>query len=123
MASSFRRARNWRSISSSRDFRINLHDRFSLQQDPTDEIQLSNVADYGRFENTVGVSVLWDLNKAVLTFGYDHYHLISQPPAPFLISTAMPRMLTFSAYFALTSTTGAGLETTAVYSYYNQDRS
>jgi hypothetical protein len=37
------------------DFRINLHDRFSLQQDPTDEIQLSNVVDYGRFENTAGV--------------------------------------------------------------------
>ena len=55
------------------DFRINIHDRFSLEQDPVSEIQLSNVADYGRFENTAGVSVLWDLNKAVLTFGYDHY--------------------------------------------------
>jgi hypothetical protein len=28
-------------------------------------------------ENTAGVSVLWDLNKAVLTFGYDHYTYIS----------------------------------------------
>ena len=34
------------------DFRINIHDRFLLQQDPTTQIQLSNVADYGRFENT-----------------------------------------------------------------------
>ena len=54
------------------DWRINLHDRFSLQQDPVAELQLSNVVDYGRFENTAGISMLWDLNKAVLTFGYDH---------------------------------------------------
>src|SRR5438132_9317661 len=54
------------------DFRINFHDRFSLQQDPISELQLSNVIDYGRFENTAGVSILWDLNKVVATFGYDH---------------------------------------------------
>ena len=45
------------------DFRINIHDRISLQQDPIAEVALSNIADYGRFENTAGVSVLWDLNK------------------------------------------------------------
>jgi len=59
------------------DFRINFHDRMSLEQDPISEIALSNVVDYGRFENTAGVSVLWDLNKAVATFGYDHYNYIS----------------------------------------------
>src|SRR5450755_4376841 len=40
------------------DFRINLHDRFSLEQDPVAEATLSNVADYGRFQNTAGLSVL-----------------------------------------------------------------
>src|SRR6059058_5015639 len=40
------------------DFRINFHDRFSLQQDPISELQLSNVIDYGRFEYSAGVSVL-----------------------------------------------------------------
>src|SRR6266481_5710788 len=59
------------------DFRINIHDRPSLQQDPIAEGALSNVVDYGRFENTAGVSVLWDLNKAVLTLGYDHYNYVS----------------------------------------------
>src|ERR1700676_1842514 len=42
------------------DFRINIHERPSLQQDPIAELGLSNVIDYGRFENTAGVSVLWD---------------------------------------------------------------
>jgi hypothetical protein len=102
------------------DFRINLHDRFSLQQDPVAQLQLSNVADYGRFENTAGVSVLWDLNKAVLTFGYDHYTYVSTTDTfSYLDSNA--EELSFSAYFALTSTTGAGIETSAVFNYYSQD--
>lgn len=59
------------------DFRINLHDRFELQQDPVQEGALSNVVSYGRFENTAGVSVLWDLNKILLEVGYDHYNFIA----------------------------------------------
>jgi len=102
------------------DFRINVHDRFSLQQDPVAEAQLSNVVDYGRFENTIGASVLWDLNKVVLTFGYDHYTYISTTSAlDYLDRNA--EELSFSAYFALTSTTGAGIETSAVFNYYDQD--
>jgi len=102
------------------DFRINIHDRFSLSDDPVDEIQLSNVVNYGRFENTLGVSVLWDLNKAVLTFGYDHYTYISTTDT-FSYLDRNAEILSFSAYFALTSTTGAGIETTAVFDYYNEN--
>lgn len=102
------------------DFRINIHDRFLLQQDPISQIQLSNVVDYGRFENTVGVSVLWDLNKAVLTFGYDHYTFVSTA-SDFSYLDRNAEEFTFSAYFALTSTTGAGLEANFVYNYYSED--
>jgi hypothetical protein len=59
------------------DFRINLHERPQIQQDPISELALSNVVDYGRFENTAGISVLWDLNKALLSLGYDHYNYVS----------------------------------------------
>ncbi len=102
------------------DFRINIHDRFSLQQDPVAELQLSNVVDYGRFENTAGVSVLWDLNKAVLTFGYDHYTYVSTT-STFDYLDRNAEELTASAYFALTTTTGGGLEASAVYNYYDQN--
>ena len=102
------------------DFRINLHDRFLLQQDPTAQLQLSNVVDYGRFENAAGISVLWDLNKAVLTFGYDHFTFVSTSNT-FSYLDRNAEELNFSAYFALTSTTGAGLEASAVYNYYSQD--
>ncbi|MEO5718335.1 MAG: outer membrane beta-barrel protein [Chthoniobacterales bacterium] len=102
------------------DFRINLHDRFSLQQDPVGQLQLSNVVDYGRFENTAGISVLWDLNKAVLTFGYDHYNYISTT-STFDYLNRNAEELTFSSYFAFTSTTGGGIESSAVYNYYDQN--
>jgi hypothetical protein len=64
--------------------------------------------------------VLWDLNKAVLTFGYDHYSYVSTTDT-FSYLDRNAEELSFSAYFALTSTTGGGIETSAVYNYYDQD--
>ena len=101
------------------DFRINLHDRFSLQQDPVAEIALSNVADYGRFENTAGVSVLWDLNRAVVTFGYDHYTFISTSSA-FDYLDRNAEQLSGTIDFTVTNTTGVGIESAYVHSYYDQ---
>ncbi len=102
------------------DFRINFHDRFSLQQDPIQELQISNVVDYGRFENTVGASLLWDLNKAVLTLGFDHYTYISTNSA-FDYLNRNAEELVGSAAFAVTNTTSVGLETSAVATYYGQN--
>jgi len=102
------------------DFRINFHDRFSLEQDPIDEPQISGVADYGRFQNTAGVSVLWDLNKAVATFGYDHYTFIAtNDDFDYLDRNA--EMLTASVSVAASSTTGVGVEGAYVYNYYDRD--
>lgn len=102
------------------DFRINFHDRFSLQQDPISQIGLSNVANYGRFQNTVGVSVLWDLNKAVLTLGYDHYNYISTT-SRFDYLNRNAEILTGSLSFAVTSTTGVGVESSFVATSYDQN--
>ena len=102
------------------DFRINFHDRFSLEQDPIGEAALSNVADYGRFQNTAGVSVLWDLNKAVVTFGYDHYTFIAtNDDFDYLDRNADALMA--SASFAVTSTTGVGIEGNYVFNRYDRD--
>ncbi len=102
------------------DFRINFHDRFSLQQDPIDELQVSNVVDYGRFENTAGVSLLWDLNKAVLTLGYDHYAYISTN-SDFDYLNRNSEELVGSVAFTLTNTTSIGLETSFATTYYDQN--
>ena len=102
------------------DFRINIHDRMSLQQDPIDQPQLNNVTDYGRFENTAGISVLWDLNKVQLTIGYDHYNYISTS-SQFDYINHNSEILSGTASLAVASTTNVGAEAYAVYSYYDQN--
>jgi len=102
------------------DFRINIHDRFSLEQDPVAEIGLSNVADYGRFQNTAGVSVLWDLNAAVVTFGYDHYNYISTTDT-FDYLDRNADILNASIAYTPTATMSIGLEGSFVNTYYDQN--
>jgi hypothetical protein len=102
------------------DFRINIHDRFSLEQDPIAEIALSNVADYGRFQNTAGISVLWDLNQAVVTLGYDHYTFISTTSA-FDYLDRNAEIVSGTIGFTPTSTLTVGLEGSFVDTYYDQN--
>lgn len=59
-------------------FRINIHERPSLQQDPVGEATLSNVPLFGRFVNTAGITVDWAINRNLtLTAGYDHTDFIA----------------------------------------------
>jgi hypothetical protein len=102
------------------DFRINFHDRFSLEQDPVAEVSLSNVADYGRFQNTAGVSVLWDLNKAVVTLGYDHYTFISTTDV-FDYLDRNAEIFSGSIGFTPTSTMTVGIEGSVIDTYYDQN--
>jgi hypothetical protein len=102
------------------DFRINIHDRPSLQQDPVAEPVLSGVVDYGRFQNTGGVSVLWDLNKIVLTLGYDHFTYISTT-SDFDYLNRNAEELTGTGRVSISSTTSVGIESYAVFNYYDQN--
>jgi len=101
------------------DFRINIHDRMQLQQDPIQEGALSNVVDYGRFENTGGVSVLWDLNKLLFQVGYDHYNFISTTSA-FDYLNRNSEIINGSAAFIVTPTITVGAEGNAVFTRYDQ---
>jgi hypothetical protein len=102
------------------DFRINIHDRFSVEQDPVSAASLSNVADYGRFQNTAGVSVLWDLNAVVVTVGYDHYNFISTTDTFEYLDRAA-EMVNGSIAFTPNSTMAVGLEGAFVDTYYDQN--
>jgi hypothetical protein len=102
------------------DFRINFHDRFSLEQDPIAEVALSNVADYGRFQNTIGVSVLWDLNQAVVTLGYDHYTFISTTDA-FEYLDRNADIFSGTIGFTPTATMTVGLEGSFITTYYDMN--
>ncbi|HEY8834833.1 MAG TPA: hypothetical protein VIM09_04560, partial [Chthoniobacterales bacterium] len=102
------------------DFRINLHDRFSIQQDPISEAQLSNVADYGRFENLAGISVLWDLNQAVVTLGYDHYNFVALNDV-FSYLDRNADIVSGSIGFTPTATMTVGVEGSATNTYYDMN--
>src|SRR5437764_126243 len=101
------------------DFRINIHDRMQLQQDPIQEGALSNVVDYGRFENTGGISVLWDLNKLLFQVGYDHYNFVSTTSA-FDYLDRNSEIVNGSAAFIVTPTITVGAEGNAVFTRYDQ---
>lgn len=112
------------------DFRINLHNQFSLQQDPVSEGSVSNVAFLTRFTNTIGFSVLWDLNDVLISLGYDHTNLITLGAAS-TGSTNQTTDVSFldrqtdeissSAFFHVAANVGAGLEATAYSTRFTND--
>lgn len=55
-----------------KDFDINFHDRPSLVQYSYQNPSVTGTGDYAQLQNVAGVSVAWDLNKAVVNTGFDH---------------------------------------------------
>jgi hypothetical protein len=102
------------------DFRINLHDRFSYQQDPIQVGQLSNASQFSRFQNQAGITVDWDLGDMILTSGYDHSNLwVFQSNLDYL--TYQTDSVTESATFKISKTIDAGIEVTASDSRYDKN--
>jgi hypothetical protein len=54
------------------DFVINLHDRISVTENAYQNQSVNGNTAYASLQNTAGANALWDLNKALVTFGYDH---------------------------------------------------
>jgi hypothetical protein len=54
------------------DFVINLHDRVSVTENAYQNQSANGNTTYASLQNAAGVNALWDLNKAVMTLGYDH---------------------------------------------------
>jgi hypothetical protein len=58
------------------NFQVTLRDRFSYQEDAFSAPVLSNVTNYRRLENLVGIQVDWAANDLFkVSAGYDHYNL------------------------------------------------
>ena len=57
---------------------LTFYDRFSFNTDPLAQGSVSGVGDYGRLENTAGLSATWTLNDKVgLSGGYSHQNSYS----------------------------------------------
>lgn len=103
------------------DFRIRLHDRFSYQESlffnslSGEGVRFYNFNDVGTFSrlnNHAGFEVDWDLNKVVLSVGYNHENFISMTSSFEYLDRAS-EWLTASAGFALGDKAQAGLEAQA----------
>lgn len=100
------------------DFRIKLHEKFSYQQtlvfneQTADQSHIYNFTDVGRFDrldNFIGATVDWDLNKVILSVGYDHENFISTTDE-FKYLNRVSEWFTSSANYLLGDKTKAGLE-------------
>jgi hypothetical protein len=54
------------------DFKIDLHDRFSITENTYQDPTVVGSGDYSQLQNALGVATVWDLNKGIVNFGYDH---------------------------------------------------
>jgi hypothetical protein len=53
--------------------RLTVYDEFAILQNPIDEPTLSNVARFDRFQNSSGVTGLFDFNDLKIVVGYNHF--------------------------------------------------
>lgn len=109
------------------DVKIIFHEQFSFEEDPTPDGDLSGVAKFGRFTNTIGVTALWDLNDVIWSLGYSHYNFITTGDATTTEGSSNSDLSSLdhstdqvSTAVALKfgPTTAVGIEGTAAYSIY-----
>ena len=101
-------------------FRFNIHDRFDIRQDPVDNPTLSNVTDFARFTNTLGITGTADLNALVLTVGYDHFNYLSLNSRFDYLNRSAEQVFG-SAVYAIAPRTFVGAEATFAYTSYDRN--
>jgi len=102
-----------------KDFWINLHDRFSYSQDPSQTAAVANTGTYGTAQNTAGLNTTWDLEDVTLSLGYDHLNYWSTSQA-YSYTDHASEMVVGRGGFKFHPTVTAGLEGTVSYTAYDQ---
>jgi hypothetical protein len=110
------------------DVRLQLHDRFSYEEslffnsftgnEPF--YNFNNVGTFARLDNHAGVDATLDLDKAVISAGYDHEDFLSETAALDYMSRRS-EWFTASAGYKLGDTLQAGPEGRASYHHYYQE--
>ena len=103
------------------DFLINLHDRFDYSQDVSADPTVSGTGSLSRFENTIGIRTVWDLNKAVVSAGYDHQSYIATQ-TQYESLTHSAELLSTSIGFQVRPTLQTGLELSGGLLDYQQNK-
>lgn len=102
------------------DFLINFHDRFDYSQDVTSDPTVSGTGSLSRFENTLGIRTIWDLNEAFVTASYDHRNYIATE-TKYKYLTHVAELLAVSAGFQVTPTLQTGVEVSGGLMDYQQN--
>ena len=100
--------------------RLNFHDRFFISYDPVDQATLSNVRDFGRFENIGGVTAIWDMNAIIVRATYDHYNYVSLT-SEFNYLNRNAEIFKPSIAYTVTEAILAGFDGSVMVSYYSQN--
>ncbi|HWX21820.1 MAG TPA: hypothetical protein VN578_18110 [Candidatus Binatia bacterium] len=111
------------------DFHIRPHERFSYQEslffngvvggDGT-FFNFNNVGTFARLDNHAGLDVTWDLDKVMLTTGYDHENFNS-PTTSFEYLDRASEWFTASAGYFLGDHVETGMEGQASWHHYEQE--
>ena len=59
------------------DFWINLHDRVSITENAYQDPSVAGTGAYSQLQNSLGVTTVWDLNKVLLQFDYNHVNQVT----------------------------------------------
>ena len=103
-----------------KDFWFNLHDRVNYVQDTSQQPVLSGTATYATLNNSAGLGVTWDLNKATLSAGYDHQNVISPTTQQIESQDGATEMVFTRAGLEVYPGVMAGVEGTAAFTTYDQ---
>lgn len=103
------------------DFRFSPYDQFSLQNDPTQAGELSNLPRFSIYQNSAGCKVDWDLADLIVTAGFDWFNLwASQNSFQNLERRTLTPSLAVTYY--ITKTLIAGLEGAAAITDYTNSQ-
>ena len=111
------------------DFRIRLRDKFSYEEslfinsaagENARFFNFNNVGQFARLDNLAGGTVDWDLNKVILSAGYDHENFISTTTL-FKYLNRASELLSGSASVLLGDKAKAGVEGQASWNNYSTE--
>lgn len=102
------------------DFKFTFYDDFSIEQDPTELIEVSNVAVFTRFQNTGGMIVLWDLNDVELEAGYSYTIFRALDDPVFNFTDRDSQSVTTSATFFVDPSLAVGVSGSGTFSTYQE---
>ena len=91
------------------DFWINFHNRLSITENAYQDPTVVGTADYSQLQNAAGLTTTWDLNKVVVTVGYDHANYITVSGGDGF-PDGDSDVFSSSAAYRLSSTTQLGLQ-------------